>query len=640
LKLKASGESDGKRRFTGVASTISTDRMDDIVVPKGAVFKLPMPLLWQHRSEQPIGWVTAARITDTGIEVDCEIHNEAEPGKLKDRLDEAWQSIKSGLVGGLSIGFNPIEYSRIDGSYGLKYLAWEWLELSAVTIAANQEATILAIKSADALSLAALGRARGNGSGGDNSPGASGSGNPSNHRTQKGHIMPTLAQMTEARAQKAARLAELVVLLKTDGHEATDQENDEFDGLTGEVKQLDTQIRVARWDSINASAAKSVDGSSSGAGSASRGPTIIVKKTDKEEAFKGQNFTRIVIAKALARMLDESPAYIAQKRWGESNPTLVALIKAGVAGGGTGSGEWGAELAQADTKYTGDFIEFLYSKTIFDKLPLRPIPARVHVKGRDGASTGYWVGESKAIPATTADFSDVELNPLKVAALAVISNELIEDSSPEAEGLVRDGLVEASAQRIDTTFLSSVAASAGVSPAGILNGLTGIDTAGNDAAGLRADVKALYRPFITAKNASGLVYVMNPATAKALSLLVNALGQTEFPGLGVDGGVLLGDKVYTGDNVDPSEIILLKPSDIYRIGDTGVQISMSREAMIEQDTAPTGATDTPAAATANMTSMFQSESTAFKVVRRINFAKRRTSAVAYVRNADYDGVAS
>ncbi len=206
--------------------------------------------------------------------------------------------------------------------------------------------------------------------------------------------------------------------------------------------------------------------------------------------------------------------------------------------------------------------------------------------------------------------------------------------------LVRDALVDASAQRIDTTFLSDIAASSGVSPAGLLNGVSPIASAGVDAAGLRADIKALYRPFITAKNVDGLVLVMHSAQAKALSLLVNALGQPEFPGLTATGGTLLGDPVVTGDNVDGNDVILLKPSDIYRIGDTGVSVEMSREAMIEQSTVPSGATDTPVAAGQYMTSMFQAESTAIKVVRSINFAKRRSSAVAYINNADYDGVES
>ena len=82
------------RAFKGIASTPSTDRAGDIVEPKGAEFQLPIPLLWQHSASQPIGWVTSATVKDTGIEVVVEVASISEPGKLKDRLDEAWQSLK------------------------------------------------------------------------------------------------------------------------------------------------------------------------------------------------------------------------------------------------------------------------------------------------------------------------------------------------------------------------------------------------------------------------------------------------------------------------------------------------------------------------------------------------------------------
>lgn len=180
IEIKAVEEAGGKRTFTGIASTIRTDRMDDIVVPSGAVFKLPIALCWQHNTKEPVGWVRAARVSEKQIEVDCEIHNETQPGRLKDRLDEAWQSLKAKLVRGLSIGFNPLEYSRIDGSYGLKYLSWEWLELSPVTVPANSDSSITAIKAIDIETRAALGLTRKGvvhldaGLSGTSTPGASG----------------------------------------------------------------------------------------------------------------------------------------------------------------------------------------------------------------------------------------------------------------------------------------------------------------------------------------------------------------------------------------------------------------------------------------------------------------------------------
>lgn len=149
LDIKAMNDEDGKRRFSGIATTPTTDRMGDIVEPKGAEFKLPIPLLWQHNSREPIGWVTAAKVTDKGIEVECEIASVAEPGKLKDRLDEAWQSMKAKLVRGLSIGFQALESTRIENTYAYRFVKWSWLELSAVTVPANADCSITAIKSAD-----------------------------------------------------------------------------------------------------------------------------------------------------------------------------------------------------------------------------------------------------------------------------------------------------------------------------------------------------------------------------------------------------------------------------------------------------------------------------------------------------------
>jgi hypothetical protein len=457
--------------------------------------------------------------------------------------------------------------------------------------------------------------------------------------------MKTLQELIEERATKAARLSELIELTKKEGRNLNDEEGAEFDALDAEVGTLDTEIRVKRWEERQASAAIRVKGANSDEGSASRGGAIIVRKTDPEDAFKGQSFTRLLIAKAIAYIgMREgnftNPVDVAQKRWGKTHPNLVNVLKAGVASGGTGSSDWGHELAQSDARFTGDFVEFLYSMTVFDRLPLRSVPARVHIKGQDGAATGYWVGEHKAIPVSKPDFSDVELTPLKVGAISVCSKELVQDSSPSAEMWIRDAIAQASAQRVDTTFLSADAAVTGVSPAGILNGVSVGAPSGTNAQAVSDDLIALYSGFLTAKNASGLWQIMTPSMAKAISLMRTTLGTIEYPGLTAAGGTLAGDTVITGDNVTPGDWILLKPSDIWKIGDSGVEVSMSDSATIEQDSAPTGAGDTPTAASATLMSLWQTEQVGFKVVRRINFQKRRSSAVALLSNAEYGGVIS
>ena len=633
----------------GIASTPTTDRMGDVVEPMGAQFKTPMPFMLYHDAERPVGNVTFAKPTEKGIPFKAELPIVKEPGVIQDRVNEAIHSLKYKLIGAVSIGFQGIEgaIERLKTG-GLRFKQWEWLELSLVTIPANPDAVITGMKSLDAALRAASGRKQRDI---DPSPGASGTKQPASggfsfSRSLKGNTMKNLNEqindLRTLRTEKAARMNELAAECAGD---FSDEQAAEFDGLKSEVKSIDNQVRAKEVESLNATAAKGVDGTSSAGASQSRGPTIIVRKNDPEDKFKGQAFVRSVIAKAVSSIEMRNgnfitPGDVAKHRW-KSNPNLVNWIsKAAVAGGGTGSGEWGAELAQSDQQFNGDFIEFLYGLTVFDRLPLRTIPARVHVRGQDGAATAYWTGESKAIAVSKPDFSDVELLPLKVGAIATCSKELVMSSDPSAEMWIRDSLAQASAQRVDTTFLGSAAASSGVSPAGILNGLSALAPSGTDAAAVRADMMSLYADFLTAKNASGLVQIMTPSMAKALALLVNALGQPEFVGLNANGGTLLGDPVYTGDNVTPGDWILMKPSDIWKIGDGGVQVSMSDVATIEQNDAPQGAGDTPTAASATLMSMWQTESVAFKVVRPINYAKRRTGAVKVLSNAEYGGVVS
>jgi HK97 family phage prohead protease len=151
---------DDARVIEGIASTPTPDRYSDIVEPKGAVYELPMPLLWQHETDKPVGAVEFAKPNADGIPFKASIAKMDEPGTLKNRLDEAWQSVKAGLVRAVSIGFRPLETSRLDNG-GYRYLSWEWLELSLVTIPANAEATINVIRSIDMQARAAFGRGAG-----------------------------------------------------------------------------------------------------------------------------------------------------------------------------------------------------------------------------------------------------------------------------------------------------------------------------------------------------------------------------------------------------------------------------------------------------------------------------------------------
>lgn len=173
IHVKAMTEKDGYFVFEGMATTPTPDRMNDIVEPLGAKFAAKIPLLWQHDSKDPVGHAELGRPTKKGIPFVGKIPIVTEEGPLKERLSLAIQSIKYSLVSAVSIGFKAVNdaVERLkDG--GLRFLETEIMELSLVTIPANSEAVISAVKSADLLTLSALGRPR---EGRDSlSPGATG----------------------------------------------------------------------------------------------------------------------------------------------------------------------------------------------------------------------------------------------------------------------------------------------------------------------------------------------------------------------------------------------------------------------------------------------------------------------------------
>lgn len=158
--LETKALDDDTRELTGIASTIATDRMGDVIVPEGAKFKLPMPLLAHHDPSKPIGEVIEADVTGKSIRIKARI---AKDSGLQ-YVEDAWKQVRAKLVRGLSIGFRSLKFEPIDAERpwnGFKFLEWEWLELSAVTIPANAGATIQTVKSFAAIAPTASGHSRG-----------------------------------------------------------------------------------------------------------------------------------------------------------------------------------------------------------------------------------------------------------------------------------------------------------------------------------------------------------------------------------------------------------------------------------------------------------------------------------------------
>jgi HK97 family phage major capsid protein/HK97 family phage prohead protease len=620
---------DDLRIIEGIASTPSTDRMGDIVEPKGAQFNLPMPLLWQHKSSEPIGHVIAANVTAAGITIKAQIAKGVLP-----KIDEAWALIKSGLVRGLSIGFQPLEFSQIKDTGGLRFTKWDWHELSAVTIPANADASISAIKSIDEASRAASGHVAKQVV--HLSPGVAG-------QTSKGKAMATYQeQVASFEAKRAATVAAIDTLLAKSAEEGrtfTEAEQQEHDDFDGEIKKIDSHLTVLRsaLERSKTSAVPVVENKTETAPKIRSTDAVIRNNSNLP---KGIGLARYAKALCWARINMASPLDYA-KQWDDSTPEVSLALKTAIGSGTTTDSTWASPLVY-NSNLASEFVDYLRPQTIMGRMDgWRRVPFNVRYPVQNGGSTVGWVGQGAPKPVSKLSFTSGSLGMAKCAGIVVVTQELARFSSPAAELVVRDDMAAQMQYFQDQQFIDpSIAAVSNVSPASVLNGASNVRQAAaawTSMANVLTDVKAFLTTFATNEIAlNGAYWVMTPDTALSIGLLLNTGGTAfAFPEIDVNGGTFLGLPVITSNSVPHSTsagaiIALIKPNEVFLADDGGVNITVSGEASINMDSAPTNNSATPTAT--SVVSMFQTDSLAIRAERFLNYALRRSYGVGYLDN--------
>jgi HK97 family phage prohead protease len=125
----------GARIVRGWASTDELDRVGDVVEPLGMKVRLPIPLLWQHDHSRPIGTISVADVRKDGVWIEA---------RLVDGIalaDEAAKLVDARAIDAFSIGFRGLKFEPLPTG-GLRFTAWELLEVSLVSIPANPGARI------------------------------------------------------------------------------------------------------------------------------------------------------------------------------------------------------------------------------------------------------------------------------------------------------------------------------------------------------------------------------------------------------------------------------------------------------------------------------------------------------------------
>jgi HK97 family phage prohead protease/HK97 family phage major capsid protein len=644
---------DDARSISGMATTPAPDRLNDVVEPTGAQFSLPIPLLWQHDSAQPIGHVTHAKVSRSGIEIVAKMVRITEPGRLKDRLDEAWQSIKTGLVSGLSIGFKALEHEIIPTSKGIRFTKWRFLELSCVTIPANAECSIETVKSIDTALRAVPGQSKPRSVAHLNPPGASGQ--TQRKSAQEGAMKSIAEQIAalEAKRQASAARMETVMQRSLDDDRTTDAaEAEEVDNLAAEVEAIDKDlVRLRKLETSKAAAAKPViKAETAHEGSLARGGLTPIYAVPAEKIPPQEYVYRSLVCKLKAHFTKQSPYEVLKNEYGDDEPTravMNVITRAATVPADTVTSGWASQLVA--TSIT-EFFSALMPNSVYPALASR---GGKFSFGRAGivsmptrASTptiaGSFVAQGAPIPVRQGAFSAITFTPKKMAVISTFTREIAEHSTPAIEGLIRQAIVEDTATAIDSVLLDATAATT-TRPAGLRAGVSATTaTAGGGLAALIGDIRGLTSALITGSNGNlrSPVWIMNPGDVLAASLIPATAGGGEFPfKTELTAGTLQGYPVIQSSNVAADMMFLVDAADFVSVTGDTPRFDVSDQATLHmEDTTPLAiaSTGSPNTVAAPVRSLWQTDSIGVRMLLDINWGLRRTGVVAWTQTMTWN----
>jgi HK97 family phage major capsid protein len=455
-------------------------------------------------------------------------------------------------------------------------------------------------------------------------------------------IQEQIAAFEARRTTAQTRMSEIMEASAEAGTTLDTAQQEEFDGLAADIEAIDGHIN--RLKAIEVQVVRSAtpvvvtDPRSAAVVRSGVGPVITLQSNVK----KGTAFTRYAIALMRSQGNLMQAAEIA-RGWKDSTPEVEVVLRAAVAAGTTTDPSWAGPLVSY-TNMTSEFIELLRPATIIGRIQgFRMVPFNIKMPAQNSGSTAQWVGEGKPKPVGKLGFTTVTLGFSKAAGIVVMTDELVRFSNPSAEAIVQRDLIETIAQFLDEQFIDpAVADLPGIHPASITNGAPNIPASGNDIEALRNDVATLFA-MVCHENLDiqGAYWIMGPVQALGFSMMLNPLGQPEFPGITMNGGTFFGLPVVTSMNVphtdgtdpitDPAvtQITLILPSQVLMADDGGVTLDASREASLEMSDSPTG--------TGTLVSLWQNNMIALRAERFINWQRRRPEAVGYITGAHYGG---
>ena len=328
---------------------------------------------------------------------------------------------------------------------------------------------------------------------------------------------------------------------------------------------------------------------------------------------------RAVLAHARAsRRSDHSVERVAKEFWPRDEATLAIVTRAASAIATTATAGWAQELAVNTISEllvalgpisAGSELLRRGNMLTLERYKSVTVPSLVA-----SATNASFIQEGTPIPIRQLDTSkSVVLSPRKLATGFVLSREVVQSSN--AEALVRMVMINSLALSLDAQLFSNVAGDA-VKPPGLLYNVTPLTpTTGGGLGALTADLGALAGA-VAPIGALDLVFVASPP--EAVKILLNAGPKFNFP-------------ILASSALPAKTVICIAPIAVVAAADPTPEIQETRNALAELNTTPSD----PIMAGAPVKSMFQLDSSAFRVILDVDWGLLNAGGAAVVASVTW-----
>ena len=287
----------------------------------------------------------------------------------------------------------------------------------------------------------------------------------------------------------------------------------------------------------------------------------------------------------------------------------------------------------------GAFMDLLRGESVVPQLPLNryefngyasiKIPARAAAPNMAGA----FRAEGAPIRVGGLSLTSTTLTPKSLAVIGTWTNELMERSTPSILEVIRNAMIEDTAQALDAAFLGNAVASA-TTPAGIQQAATAGNTAasaGATTANIMADVRARLQAMTALNLGRRPVFIMNPARWFGVKLAITAAGTPAFPEAA--NNTLMGIPVVTSTNVPAAMVYLVDAAEISFAGGAPAFMGTEVATLHEEDTAPLPVVGSTGTVAQPVRSLYQTNSSALRTIWQLDWAVMRAGSVQTISAA-------